>query len=383
MLQNIKKQTDFPMKQYCCAEITSILENVPIVMNLARKKFIVLFVLAMIKTRSVQFCEVSQALNDQVKASSNETRIQDFFREVDLNYEQLAILLAMFLPKKGKVTLCIDRTEWDFGKCQVNILMIVVRCREITIPLYWEMLDNKSGNSNTVDRITLLKKCITVLGAKRIGLFLGDREFIGHKWLKFLKDQKIHFCVRVPKHHKIIRSNDFEEQKTTVSELLCSRKVVRLRNCMVDGVWANVYAKQLPDGDFLFLLGTTKMELLPQMYKKRWRIEAFFQNIKKRGFNLEDTHLKCFRKLKKLVGLVSLAYAIVANIGLHHHKRVQLIATKNHGYKENSFSRKGINIVREGLRREWKRNFQLFLDLALKLLRWIQINPNNLPLPEF
>jgi len=105
------------MKQYCCNEITAILDNVPIVLNLARKKFIVLFVLAMIKTRSVQFCEVAQALNDEVKASSNETRIQDFFREVDLSYEQLAILLAMFLPKKGKVTLCIDRTEWDFGKC--------------------------------------------------------------------------------------------------------------------------------------------------------------------------------------------------------------------------------------------------------------------------
>ncbi|MEL7250455.1 MAG: transposase, partial [Bacteroidota bacterium] len=121
------------MKQYCCAEVTAILDMLPIVKNLARKKFIVLFVFAMIKTRAVQFCEIAQALNDEVKASSNETRIQDFFREVELNYEQLAILLAMFLPKRGKVTLCIDRTEWDFGKCQVNILMIIVRCRQISI----------------------------------------------------------------------------------------------------------------------------------------------------------------------------------------------------------------------------------------------------------
>src|SRR5690606_27874365 len=121
---------------YCSAEITAILDKVPIVRNLARKKFIVMFVLAMIKTRSVQFCEIAQNLNDNVKASSNETRIQDFFREVELGYEQVALLLAVFLPRKGKVTLCIDRTEWDFGKCQVNILMIVVRCRQITVPLY-------------------------------------------------------------------------------------------------------------------------------------------------------------------------------------------------------------------------------------------------------
>ena len=148
------------MQKYCNSEITSIFDKIPIVENLARKKFVVLFVLAMIKTRAVQFCEIAQALNDKVKAISNEVRIQDFFREVPLNYEQVALLLAAFLPRRGKVTLCIDRTEWDFGKCQVNILMIVVRCKEITLPLYWELLENNSGNSHTDDRIDLLKKCI-------------------------------------------------------------------------------------------------------------------------------------------------------------------------------------------------------------------------------
>ena len=370
------------MKQYCCAEVTAILDMLPIVKNLARKKFIVLFVFAMIKTRAVQFCEIAQALNDEVKASSNETRIQDFFREVELDYEQLAILLAMFLPKRGKVTLCIDRTEWDFGKCQVNILMIIVRCRHISIPLHFEMLDNNSGNSNTDDRIDLLRKCIRLLG-KRIGLFLADREFIGHRWLKFLKDQGIHFCVRVPKHHKITRYIGLEERTQTVEQLLGNRNSLHLSACQVDGVWANVYAKRLSDGDLLFLLGTPKTHLLNQFYQKRWRIECFFQNIKLRGFNLEATHLRDFEKIKKLIALVSIAYAVVANIGLHAGLKGEGIPVKNHGYKANSFSRKGIDIVREGLRREWKRNFQIFLDWVVRFLRWIQLNPNNLPLPEF
>ena len=37
-------------------------------------------------------------------------------------------------------------------------------------------MDNNSGNSNTNDRISLLKQCIKLLGAKRIGLVLGDRD---------------------------------------------------------------------------------------------------------------------------------------------------------------------------------------------------------------
>lgn len=382
MLRNIKNQSYFLMKEFCTDEITVILDKIPIVKNKARKKFVVLFVLAMIKMRAVQFCEVAQALNDKVKSSSNEVRIQDFFREVELNYEQVALLLAMFLPRRGKVTLCIDRTEWDFGKCQVNILMIVVRCRDITIPLYWELLDNNSGNSHTNDRIELLKKCIDLLGAKRIGLFLGDREFIGHRWLKFLKCQGIRFCVRIPKHHKITRDYGLDTRVDTVEELLAYRKVVKIKDCMVDGIWGSMYAKQLKD-DILFLFGTAKMEYLPQFYKKRWRIECFFQNVKKRGFNLEDTHLTKFEKLKKLVALVSIAYAFAANMGLHHHKKVECIPTKNHGYKANSFSRKGIDLIREGIRKDWKRNTEKFYDFVIKFLRWMQLNPNNLPLPQF
>mgnify|MGYP000081721931 CR=1 FL=1 len=119
------------------------------------------------------------------------------------------------------------------------------------------------------------------------------------------------------------------------------------------------------------------------MYKKRWRIECFYQNVKKRGFDLESTHLNDLDKLKKLVGLVSIAYAIVANVGLHTYLKGEGITVKNHGYKANSFSRKGIDIVREGLRRKWKQNFQVFLDWVVRFLHWMQLNPNDLPLPEF
>lgn len=174
--------------------------------------------------------------------------------------------------------------------------MIVARCKDITIPFYWELLDNKSGNSNTKDRIDLLKKCITLLESKRIGLFLGDREFIGHKWLKFLKDNGIFFCVRIPKHHTITIQSNMETTIYKVEKPLEDRIVVKIKDCMVDGVWGNVYAKRVKD-DILYIFGTEKSRYLPQLYRKRWRMESFFQNVKKRGFNLEDTHLQSFEKL--------------------------------------------------------------------------------------
>ncbi len=99
------------MKQSLKSEITTILHSVPIVQNLARKKFVAAFVLALIQSRKVQFGEIAQHLNPEAKLASNENRIQDFFREVDLDYQLITVLLLSLLPKKAKLRICIDRTE--------------------------------------------------------------------------------------------------------------------------------------------------------------------------------------------------------------------------------------------------------------------------------
>lgn len=92
---------------------------------------------------------------DTIQVKSIIHRLEDFFREVSFDYDSLALLLVFCLGK-GKLHLCIDRTEWDFGKCQVNILMLTAATAHRQVPLYWELLDNKSGNSHSDDWIDLL-----------------------------------------------------------------------------------------------------------------------------------------------------------------------------------------------------------------------------------
>ncbi|MEJ7666639.1 MAG: transposase [Hymenobacter sp.] len=86
---------------------------------------------------------------------------------------------------------------------------------------------------------------------------------------------------------------------------------------------------------------------LDQLYAKRWTIEQCFQNLKGRGFNLEATHLRCRQKLRKLVALVSLAYALCLSVGTVAHEKIKPIARKNHGYRATSLSRHGLNILRQ------------------------------------
>jgi hypothetical protein len=53
----------------------------------------------------------------------------------------------------------MDRTNWQWGKFDINILTLAVVFKGIVIPLYWELLD-KRGNSDTQERIDIIQKFI-------------------------------------------------------------------------------------------------------------------------------------------------------------------------------------------------------------------------------
>ena len=207
------------MKQRLIDKITAVLRSVALVPHLARQKFIAQFVVALINSRKVQFHNIAQYLNNAAKTASNETRIENFFRKATLDYHVLAVLLLSFLPKKKKCRLCIDRTEWNFGRREVNILLISIGCGDIQLPFYWKLLDNRSGNSNSTDRVTLLEKGIAVVGKDRIEVILGDREFVGHKWFKYRNDNGIKFVMRVPKYHLLTFENGEQQPISSLCQM--------------------------------------------------------------------------------------------------------------------------------------------------------------------
>jgi Transposase DDE domain len=355
------------MKKFFTDKVKNLFDNFLIVKNKARQNCLYQATLGLICARNVQLPAVAEKMKmegNAIKVKSIHHRLEDFFREVAWDYEQLALLLILFLGEKGKLRLCIDRTEWDFGTYQVNILMIIACKEQKHIPLYWELLDNHSGNSSSQNRIDLLQKAIDLIGVASIGIVVADREFIGHDWFKFLKDKHIHFCIRVPKHHLIERFDG----RIQSAESLASSQPLYLKDCLIDGVWVNVYLKKLADGDLLFLAGTmSDPKHLGQVYRKRWTIETMFQSFKKRGFAIEDTHFKCNDKLKKMVGLVSIAFSVCMNIGVYVDRKIAKIKEKKHGYKAHSFCRTGIDWLKDIL----KQSVQEFEYFAHKLIRFL------------
>jgi hypothetical protein len=72
----------------------------------------------------------------------------------------------------------------------------------IAIPIDWVLL-HKKGNSNTRERIALMKRFIKQFGSENIIRVLVDREFIGCDWLTWLQSQDIDFGIRIKKDAKI------------------------------------------------------------------------------------------------------------------------------------------------------------------------------------
>jgi Transposase DDE domain len=361
------------MDKFIIDAISEHLNKTQIVSNLSRQKMLVMTLCSLIRTRSVVLAELAVNLNDAVKTESNETRLRDFFREVKFDYTALATFVFSFLAAQPgqKIRLTIDRTNWKFGSHSTNILMVIASKGNHNIPLFWDMLDNKGGNSNCEQRLDILQKCIDLLGAKHIGLVLGDREFIGQIWLKFLKKKEIPFCVRVPKHH-IIEATD--GQQYLAEDLWKSRKQpIRFKECMVDGVWGSAVITTDAKGDLLYLFGTAKVDYLEQFYQKRWTIETVFHAFKSRGFNLEDTHLNIDERLKKLIGIVSMGYAFCCSLGIFRHENEKPIKNKKHKRKTKSFFRYGLDFLRDGFKVGYKYQAE-WLQIFKKFIKFIFVN---------
>lgn len=329
------------------ANIVQLVRSFKVVNHLARQRFLVDLIRSMIVCRSVIFSELADKMERDAKPSSLERKIQDFFLKVDFDYQQLLKLLLAFIPADKKLTLSIDRTEWDRGTHQYNILCLIASIGKMGVPLYFELLDNNSGNSNHRDRIQLFKALLQQLGKDRIELLVMDREFIGQKWLSWLKKAEIPFCVRVPKSHKITFADGSSYSAQDILEQ--TEGYFLGSDLVVDGVVVNVSISRAKDGELLYFIGTIPAKTLKKQYKKRWPIEVLFQATKGRGFNMEQTGLQSDEKLRKLFAVVALAYTICWASGIEHGK-IKPVKVKKHGYPQYSIFRRGLNLIRQACR---------------------------------
>ena len=194
----------------------------------ARSDCFAQLIIAMITVKTVNFTHLATALMTEAFPESCCKRIQRFFRFLKLDPLAVAsMVIQVFDLKNRKLSLALDRTNWKFGKLDINILMLTVAYKGIGLPLMWSCLP-KRGNSNTGERINLIKQVLLLIGPENIECLLGDREFVGAQWIEWLSEQNIPFLFR-------IRNNSLLEGVLPVTaffrRLPPSKKSQKWKNC--------------------------------------------------------------------------------------------------------------------------------------------------------
>lgn len=335
-------------------ELTSVLNtHFQGKINLARVKLISHFIIALCKVQTVSFEKLANAFDTRAGSASSLRRIQRFIACFSLSPDLIARLVFGLLPNDGKLTLSIDRTNWKFGKTDINILMLGIVYHGVAFPLLFSML-NKRGNSNSQERIELINRFIGLFGKDVIQCLVADREFVGEKWMDFLNRNHIRYHIRIRNNFKVFMPHKNKEIKAfhllnrfKVNEFVYYNKIVRINGqlCYLSGCKLHrTNEKQ----EYLIIVSYNKPKSAKESYKKRWQIEMCFKAMKTSGFDIEKTHLKDIQRIEKLILLVMIAFVWCYKVGIYLHSK-HPIPIKKHGRKAKSIFKYGLSFLANAL----------------------------------
>lgn len=305
--------------------------------------------LALFRIQRMDLTRLAVAMESNADVNSRYRRLQRFFSEVRFDYDAIArLIVSLFDFEQQPFYLTLDRTNWQWGKKNLNFLTLGIVYKGAAIPVYWLVL-NKKGNSNQRERIALLTRFVGQFGCGCIKGILGDREFIGEDWWGWMDQWDIPFIMRMKANQHYLE----KQQSRPVSWLFRSLRVGestvlrKPRHISGQPVWLS--ALRLQDGKLLILASNRKYADPLRVYSLRWEIENLFQCLKGRGFNMEDTRITHYYRIKKVMALLAIAFCWAHKTGEWKAKTVKPLKIKKHGRPEKSLFRYGLDYLADKL----------------------------------
>jgi len=347
---------------------TALKSHLP--MNAARLHCLVGIIIALLKVRTVNLTQIALAFPGKAKKDSKYKRIQRFFNSFSFDYAMIAKFVVMLIGIKDELwKLTIDRTNWKFGKININILFLGIAYKGAAFPIIWTLLP-KRGNSNTEERIELIDRFIEIFGVEKIDCLTGDREFIGKKWYSYLIEKGIKFRLRIKENTLVTNSRGIPvHAKTLLRFLKPSQYCILEGKRSVLGLELFIIGLKQTNGEYVILVTDKDPEQAMEDYKTRWEIETLFGCLKTRGFDFEATHLTDTERIKKLVAVLAIAFCWCHITG-EWAQTQKPIKIKKHARKAVSIFRYGLDVLREILLdiSEKIKDFKKMVDLLVKFI---------------
>ncbi len=327
----------------------------------SRLEFLSLMMIAVVQARTVNLASLVGMMEGKAQADSFYRRAQRFFQGLQL-FDEMVFQYALKLHPQKSYSLCLDRTNWKFGKLDINILTLAYAHEGVAVPLLWCLLP-KAGNSATQERIALLERLLKLLPLEQLEVLLADREFVGGEWFAYLCEQNLPFVIRVRKD--ALGDGWFRLFGFFQHLPIGEHKVLKQRYAIF-GVTLAVAGARLADGEYLIVVSNRTPKQALTSYAKRWQIECLFKALKSSGFDFEATHLRHLDRINTLLVVVSLAFLWALKVGEFVHRQLKPVPLKSHGRKKKSLFRTGLDHLRHLLTNAVGKKRDL--DLCLQLL---------------
>lgn len=230
---------------------------------------------------------------------------------------------------------------------RVNILTLSIVVGNTSTPLFWQTL-NRQGNATLAEKRAIIDRCLKVCGVAKIRYFCADREFDAIEFVKYLEKKKVPFRLRLKVAMPITNKNG---KPIKCGKLLRTLKIgenYKLRRARKYGgvkVYAEVERGRETKDSVIVIASENSGQVLLE-YKQRRKIETLFQNLKSRGFELEETHLTEAGKIDKLFGALALAAAWAVKTG-ESGSVENPVEIKTNGRPQKSLFRLGCEIIQE------------------------------------
>ena len=324
---------------------------------------------SVLKAGSVNLNRLAPHIDSAAQTASVHRRLERFFDEVELNGAEVARLVVQALGLAGKPWhLALDRTNWQIGKTDLNILVLSVAYDELCVPLFWRVLD-KAGNSNAAERIDLMQTFKDTFQNQPVASLTGDREFIGNAWIAWLQEAGIPHFLRLREDMHI-----FNDDHAPLPLRQHAARLKRGERMSLKGWWriggsennasppVRIVIRRLDTGELLTIASRNRPKRALAIYRKRWKIETLFAALKTRGFNLETTHMTDPGKLAMLMAILAMAASVACKVGLWAlNKKPRRL--KAHGRPARSLFALGLDALRKLFApRTFIQSLQVLLD---------------------
>jgi hypothetical protein len=234
--------------------------------------------------------------------------------DVDLYY--LPFIKAILHGLGTQTLVFIIDGSTTSGGCVT--LMVSVLYKGRSIPVVWLTRKGKKGHFPESLHVELIKTLPALIPLGADVICLGDGEFDGTEWLTVLKNFGWRYVCRTAKNSVFFEGDD-RFQCHEVCPLRGGKLVfieglefTEQRNATVNLVacWDRKYVDPI-----FWATNFETGEEAHLWYRKRFRIETLFSDMKSRGFNLHKSRLREPKRVSRLIIAAAIAYIWVVFLG--------------------------------------------------------------------